>query len=91
MNPSVVKKTDTLPTMYAIGSCTIPTFGYHYANVIGGTIDQKSGNNIDISGKNNFIFSISSAYVSSWNIHWDSNGEHPYGSVAAQWTIVLHN
>lgn len=91
LNPSIVKKTSKLPTMYAVGSCTIPTFGYHYADVTGGTIDSTSGNNIDISSKNNFVFDISSAYVSSWNIHWGSDGEYPYGSVSAKWTIVLHN
>ncbi|MBD5466693.1 MAG: hypothetical protein HDR21_00900 [Lachnospiraceae bacterium] len=91
LNPSVVKKTSTNPTVYTIGDCTIPTFGYHYADVTSGTIDSKSGNNIDISGKNNFVFNIGRVNVSFWYIHHNGSDEYPYGSATATWTIVLHN
>lgn len=92
LNPSIARANSTTPTIYTTGNCTIPTFGYHYANVTGGKIDSNSGNNIDISGKDSFRFDVTSVYKSAeWNIHHGSDGTYPYGGVTAKWTIVLHN
>lgn len=92
LNPSVARGNSNNPVIYTSGNCTIPSFGYHYADVTGGTINSLSGNNIDISQEDSFEFLITAVYKSSdWTIHYGGSGEYPFGNITAKWTIVLHN
>lgn len=70
-------------------SASIPTMGYHYANITAASSSVGVGNNIDISNVSSIDVSASSGF--NWLTHWQGNDSYFFGSGTASYTVTLHN
>lgn len=77
------------PTASIGASASIPTMGYHYANITAASSSVGVGNNIDISNVSSIDVSASAGF--SWLTHWQGNDLYFYGSGTASYTVTLHN
>lgn len=81
--------------LYAKDTITIPTLGYHKADIAVSGYDAKrsslplgTGNNIDISSIDQITMSIATNTMSK---NWHTAYQYYFGNSDSTYTVVLHN